>query len=82
MQEFRVPNSSPSLDGVWNFFLQENLAVLEMLGFGAQEERGAGIFLFLWGFYLFWHFGSRNANSHPAVPVEKGILGISGAWGW
>lgn len=37
------------------------------LGHGKSE----GLEFFIWDFYLFWGLGSRNVNSHPAVPMGK-----------
>lgn len=60
VQEFQLSNSSPSLDGVWNF----------LFFFFSQGSAGNGL-EFLNFFGIFICFGSGNVYSHPAVPMEK-----------
>lgn len=80
---FQIP--APPLIGFGIFFSKTTRQCWNPKGnvgiCGTRRVRGWNS-LFIWDFYLFWGYGRGNANSHPPVPMEKGILGILGAWAW
>lgn len=85
MQEFQVSNSSPSLGlelGFGNFVSQATRQHWKCRDLGHRRSEGLEFFIYLGVLFNFWGLGNINVNSHPAVPVEKGIWGILGAWGW